>query len=211
LLQLAGYFKHWSLNACSLLTCEVDVTLLAVQSPPWFPQRSDIARALDEIATSTGDTALFSIRSGDEAICLDRREGGYPVRVMSLSLGDCRPLGVGSGSAAILSTLPYSEQQAILSRNETRILDYGLTLEEVSTMVDEARRIGYTYNAGAMIEGVHGMGVPILGDSGAVAAVSVAAVAARMQPDTRQFIFETIRKCLASVGGISFPLPSAES
>src|SRR5262245_11695228 len=35
-------------------------------------------------------------RDGDEAVCLDCREGSSPIKVLTLHEGDRRPLGIGS-------------------------------------------------------------------------------------------------------------------
>jgi len=174
----------------------------AVRANPWFSDRNEIVRVLEEIAAITGDTVLFSIRSGDEAICLDRREGSYPIRVMSLGPGDRRPLGVGSGSAALLTVAADDDRETILERCRDAYAHYDMSPDQVRSLLDEARHTGYAYNSGRLVEGVHGVGVPVLDSAGTPAAISVAAVADRMDLDRRIQIVETIRGCLESVSGV---------
>ncbi|NJM34889.1 MAG: helix-turn-helix domain-containing protein [Rhodomicrobium sp.] len=53
--------------------------------------------ALASLSQRTQDTVYLSLRSGDEAVCIDRREGSFPIKTLTLRVGDRRPLGVGAG------------------------------------------------------------------------------------------------------------------
>ena len=57
------------------------------------------------LAERTQDTVFLSARDRDEAVCLERVIGDYPIKTLTLSIGDRRPLGVGAGSLALLSAL----------------------------------------------------------------------------------------------------------
>ena len=134
----------------------------AVQGNPWFSHRELFVPALDRIAERTRDTVMFSIRSGIEAVCLARHEGAFPIRVMSLETGSRRPLGAGSGSLAILAFLPKEERTEILKESASRYEAFGLLSEELAEAIAAARKIGYAFNPGRIIEDVYGIGVPIL-------------------------------------------------
>jgi len=60
--------------------------------------------ALHRLVDRTGDTVFLSVRSGAESICVDRREGSFPIRTLTLAVGDHRPLGVGAGSSPACRT-----------------------------------------------------------------------------------------------------------
>lgn len=177
----------------------------AVQGNPWFSRRELFVPALDRIAHRTRDTVMFSIRSGIEAVCLARHEGAFPIRVMSLETGSRRPLGAGSGSLAILAFLPENERIEILKQSVARYEAFGLSSNELAKDVADARKAGFTFNPGRIVEGVYGIGVPILVDGVAVAAVSVAAIASRMDPARRQEIVGIIRDEIASIPGSELP------
>src|SRR5690625_2180530 len=71
---------------------------------------ANLARpALLRLAAETEDTVFLSIRDGEEALCLDRCTGAYPIRTLTLNVGDRRPLGVGAGSLALLAFQPQQE------------------------------------------------------------------------------------------------------
>ena len=177
----------------------------AVQGNPWFSRRELFVPALDRIAQRTRDTALFSIRSGVEAVCLARHEGAFPIRVMSLETGSRRPLGAGSGSLAILAFLPREERTEILKQSAARYEPFGLSVAELAQAVAEARANGFAFNPGRIIEGVYGIGVPILVDGVAVAAVSVAAIAGRMDAARRGEVVAIIRDEVARIPGSELP------
>jgi DNA-binding IclR family transcriptional regulator len=177
----------------------------AVMGNPWFLRRDMFNGALEEIARHTGDTAMFSIRSGTEAVCLARREGNFPIRVMSLDAGSRRPLGAGSGSAAILAFLPDEERRTIIEHNAGAYVAFGITVDDVRQMTEEARANGFSVNDGRIIDGVYGVGVPVLMGDIAVASISVAAIASRMQAPRRVDIVRTICTALQRFPGIQLP------
>jgi DNA-binding IclR family transcriptional regulator len=177
----------------------------AVMSNPWFLRRDMFNGALEEIARHTGDTAMFSIRSGIEAVCLARREGNFPIRVMSLDAGSRRPLGAGSGSAAILAFLPDEERRTIIEHNASAYTSFGITADDVREMTEDARANGFSVNEGRIIDGVYGVAVPVLMGGVAVASISVAAIASRMQAPRRVEIVRTICTALQRFPGIHLP------
>jgi DNA-binding IclR family transcriptional regulator len=61
------------------------------------------------IAEATGDTVFLTQRSGLDSVCVDRQEGTFPIKTFTLEIGMRRPLGVGTGSLAILSGLSEEE------------------------------------------------------------------------------------------------------
>jgi DNA-binding IclR family transcriptional regulator len=140
-----------------------------------------LAPAMLRIAEKTADTVYLSIRVGDEAVCLAREEGTFPIKTLTLQPGDRRPLGVGAGSLALLAFLPDEEIDQILSSSKDRLRAYGFDATTIRELVGEARRDAYALNAGRMIPGMSAIGVPALriGDF-TVAALSVAAITDRM-------------------------------
>src|SRR5204863_296004 len=47
--------------------------------------------ALLRISRQTQDTIYLVVRSGDDIVCLDCREGSFPIKVLTLNVGDRRP------------------------------------------------------------------------------------------------------------------------
>ncbi len=72
--------------------------------------------AVLRLAESTGDTSFLSVRSGHEAVCVDRKTGDFPIKILTLEVGHRRPLGVGAGSLALLAFLPNDDIERVLAR-----------------------------------------------------------------------------------------------
>lgn len=177
----------------------------AVKGNPWFARREIFMPVLDRIAEQTRDTVLFSIRTGSEAVCLARREGQFPIRVMSLEAGSRRPLGAGSGSLAILAFLPDEERRWLIQHNAPYYESFKLSPADVEKMVAEVRSSGFAFNPARIIEDVYGVAVPILVDNYAVASISITAISARMPPERRDDLVRMICRELASIGDVRVP------
>ena len=187
------------------------VFALAVQANPWFSHRELYRPALDNVARRTSDTVMLSVRVGAEAVCVARHEGSFPIRVLSLNTGSSRPLGAGSGSLAILAFLPRLEQANIVGQSAARYQPFGLTATEVMKAAAEAHEAGFAFNPGRIIEGVHGVGVPILENGVAVAAVSVAAVASRLTPPRLYEVVSIMREEISAISGVGLPAFPADA
>ncbi|MCI1002252.1 MULTISPECIES: IclR family transcriptional regulator [Ochrobactrum] len=157
----------------------------------------NIARpALLRLSTTFNDTVFLLVRSNFDAVCLDRVEGPFPIRSYTGDIGGKVPLGIGQGSLAILAFLPEEEREAIIRFNMPRILDKS-TIDEVDLriLIDDVRKTGAaTFNFN-MIDGMAGVGVPILDHSGeAVAAFSVGTLASRLTEQRLQTVVELLRR-----------------
>lgn len=138
-------------------------------------------KSLDRLCAETADTVYFSLLSGNDSVCVDRREGLYPIKTLTLSVGDRRPLGVGAGSLALLAFQPDAIRAEIVETDRARRADYGIRDDFLLDAITRCRDVGYALNSGWLIPGMSGVGVPIRRSDGqAVAALSVAAVTSRL-------------------------------
>ncbi|MDP9634682.1 UNVERIFIED_ORG: DNA-binding IclR family transcriptional regulator [Ensifer adhaerens] len=143
----------------------------------------DIARpSLLRLSATFNDTVFLLVRSNFDAICLDRVEGPFPIRSFTGDIGGKVPLGIGQGSIAILSYLPEEEREAIIKFNMPRIMDRAAIDEvDLRIKIEEVRRIGAAQMNFEMIEGMAGLGVPVLDRNGiAVASLSIGTLASRL-------------------------------
>lgn len=155
----------------------------------------DLARpALLRVARETGDTVFLSARENLDAICLERQVGDYPIKTLTLTVGDRRPLGVGAGSLALLAFLPEEEVAEIIASNEPRLARYpGFAAPELRRLTAEARRQGYAFNDGRIVSAMCAVGIPVLDLRGrVVAAISVAAIRERMSAERVAWIAELL-------------------
>jgi DNA-binding IclR family transcriptional regulator len=141
--------------------------------------------ALARLAEQTGDTVFASVREGPAAICVARAVGSYPVRTLTLDIGDRRPLGVGAGSLALFAALPDEAIAAVLKQNESWLEDYrGFDGDTLRALVERTRRAGYSLNEGRIVPGMAAIGVVVRDAAGApFASLSIAAITDRMGKD----------------------------
>ncbi|MFC6281909.1 MULTISPECIES: IclR family transcriptional regulator [Polaromonas] len=155
---------------------------LGLSAAQQFDIRGLCRPVLERLALEAGDTAYLVIRSGDEAVCIDRQEGPSPIRVMTLQVGSRRPLGVGAGGLAILAALPTPEQQAVLDTVDAQIAGvWGLPRDFLQSSIHDANRQGYALIRNRVTPGVSAIGMHFSDSMGRpFAALSVAAINSRL-------------------------------
>jgi DNA-binding IclR family transcriptional regulator len=166
-----------------------------------FDLRPSCSEALTRIAAQTGDTAFLNVRSGHDSACLDRREGGYPVKALTVEIGARRPLAASAGGLAMLMLLPEAEHRAILRENARRLAaNTRLSLRTLNAMLEESNAAGCGLNLRRVIPGVIAIGVAVRNPRGApVAALSVAAIGERLAPARRREVAALLRAEAAGV------------
>lgn len=160
---------------------------IAVES---FDLRSLVAPSLDRLSKNPGDVAFLQFRAGNTAVCLERLDGPYPIRPMSLQTGERRPLGVGAGSLALLAALDDAEIEDILSADRDRTERYPrFTDEWLRQGIRDAREKGYTKVVGEVVDEMWAFGVPIRDSQGRlIASLSCAAVRSRLQTHSEEAV-----------------------
>lgn len=102
------------------------------------------APSLQAIADESGDTAFAFVISAFDNVCLDRREGGYPVKALLLDVGGRRPAGTGASSLAMLAAMTPVEAERLLSGNARRLAAIGEPpVPHLMARVAQARADGF--------------------------------------------------------------------
>lgn len=163
----------------------------------------DLCRpSLLRLSAALGDTLFLLVRSGYDAMCLDRSEGPFPIRSFTGDIGGRVVMGVGQGSMVILAFLPEDEQEEIIRFNLPRLIDLGFYDEVYIRMeIQRARELGYVSSHGVgILPGMGGVAVPILDRQGrAVAALSIGTLAERLSPERLPIIVQILKKEAASI------------
>jgi DNA-binding IclR family transcriptional regulator len=138
--------------------------------------------SLERLATDPGDVAFLQVRAGPFAICIDRADGTYPLRPMTLQPGERRPLGVGAGSLALLSFLDEADREQVIGSEEIRLeLFPDFTAERIRAAVETTRATGFSWVEGDVVAEMCAVGMPVLDQDGRpIAALSVAAIRTRL-------------------------------
>jgi len=155
---------------------------LGLASTHQFNLRDICAPVLEALAASTGDTTFLFVRSGNDAVCLSRVQGTYPIQTPAVPVGSRQPLGVNAGGLALLSCLPDAEAGRIMDAVAPRLSIYGdLDVEELRKHCARAQANGFALISNKAVPGVSALGLPIKSSAGVpIAAITVAATQTRM-------------------------------
>jgi DNA-binding IclR family transcriptional regulator len=183
------------------------IQLSGLARPVSSPLLSAAVPHLNDAVSELGDTLFLTLRADRETICVARRLGSYPIQVLSLDVGDRRPLGVSSAGIAMLATLRTHAARGIVMGNKRHLPAYGMTVEDALAAVARARQAGYTLRERGLVPGTRAVSVT-LGDSEAPAALTIAAITRRMQLARVLVIVDRLR---TYAGRIEASLQSAGS
>jgi DNA-binding IclR family transcriptional regulator len=154
---------------------------LGLTAAPRYNLREICHPALTRLAEATGDTVFLTQRSALDAVCIDRREGAFPIKTFTLEIGMRRPLGVGTGSLAILCALSEEEIRQTIDANAIRLPEYGLTPSSLTAQVRRAQKTGYAVREAPTLAGVRSIGQALRNQSGMpFAALSISTISSRM-------------------------------
>lgn len=188
-LAAEGLLEHDSSSGKWVLGPEV--FLLGSVAAARFPME-DIARpSLRRLAAETGESAFFSIRRGNETVCVLREEGSFPVRSFVLHEGVRFPLGIASAGTAIMAFLPLEEQESLLADWPAHAGGFasGHPADVVRDNLEQTRLTGYSVNPGLILEGSWGMGAAVFDPQGRPAwALSLTGIEPRFRPDRQEFL-----------------------
>jgi DNA-binding IclR family transcriptional regulator len=125
------------------------------------------------------------VPSGNDAVCLHRELGAFPIRNLALTVGQRYPLGVSAGGLALLAAMPDDEVERIITAN-ARICSErypAFTRELLLEVVERTRSRGYATVEGLIVPGSWGIGVVVPDNQGRpLAAISIAAITSRVEP-----------------------------
>ncbi|GAB3164273.1 IclR family transcriptional regulator [Amycolatopsis sp. NPDC004378] len=134
-------------------------------------RRYDVTEAalpvVRRLALTTGESAFFSARRGEETICLIREDGAFPIRSHVLFEGARFPLGVVSAGMVVLAHLPDREVDDYLARVDLRAA-HGPQhdVREIRRHIAATRKNGYAVNPGLVVEGSWGLAAAVFDQAG---------------------------------------------
>lgn len=119
---------------------------LGLAAAPHFEIRPHCRPYLLQLAESTGETVYLTIRSGDEAVCIDCCNSPTAGSRVLLVMGTRWPLGAGSGSVAMLARMPREERDHIVSLSLPRLRGlYKVGEGDFVAAIEEASHLGYAF------------------------------------------------------------------
>lgn len=178
----------------------IEATSLGLASMRKAPIIGKIQPVMRRLARRTEDTVFLVVRNGDYGHCVHYEEGAYPIKAMVMQVGGMRALGLGSASLTLLSKQPTSEIEALYARHAEEFKPYGVTLYRLNQLLSRARKNGFASTQDLITKGVNAVGVGFELRPGSYAAISVAAIATRMQQHRSNGIAQLIAEELKATG-----------
>jgi DNA-binding IclR family transcriptional regulator len=175
-------------SAAGLWCTGPELFLLGLGAAPRYDARNLAQPILRQLAVATGESASFSVRRGDETVCLLHEEGTFPLRSHVLREGIRFPLGVASAGIAILAFMPDSERQRYLEHRDLASAwgeqhNLGRLRIRLAAALDD----GYSVNPGLILPGSWGMAAAVFDhDERPVGAVSLTGIEARFGQERRE-------------------------
>ena len=168
---------------------------LGLAAQPIVDLRSLCSDALTRLAARCGDTVFLIVHSGFDAVCMDRREGHYPIKALTVEIGTRRPLCASAGGLSMLMLLPKEVRRSVIAENGRRLATtMRVGVRTLTTMLDESLAVGYGLSHDRVIPGVVAIGVPIRDfRDEPLAALSVAAISERLGTARRPEIVALLR------------------
>lgn len=171
-----------------------EVPLLALAREGRLPLLQIVEPALQEMSRIVKDTVFFSIWSGRDVLTVARVVGEFPIQVLSIDVGDRRPLGAITSGVAMLAMLDDEASTRLVREDEARLGAFGLRARDVVDFIRDTRSRGFAYRQRAVIPGTKAVAVPVgrPGDP-VVGAITVSGMAKRMTDARVQDIVADIR------------------
>ena len=168
---------------------------LGLAAAPQFNLPDIFRPSLARIAEKTGDTVFLTARSGNDSVCIDRKEGSFPIKTFTLDVGARRPLGAGAGGLALLMLLPGQAVDEIVRANAARFGSYNnLTVPLLLKALKRSRELGYALNDIHNTTGATTLGLPIVNRYGdPFAAISIGAISSRMTGERQKELVSLLR------------------
>jgi DNA-binding IclR family transcriptional regulator len=148
-----------------------------------------------ELARETGDTAFLLVRSGYELVCVDLKNGSYPIQTMTAAIGTRRPVGIGAAGVAVLAALGTDDASEALKACRARLGDYARANDAaILSALRQARKRGYALSVGMVHERVSGVAVAIMDKREPIASLLVTSISERISTTRIPTIVASLNK-----------------
>ena len=157
---------------------------------------------LKTLADMSGDTVYLFVRVNNQAVTAVREEGDYPIRAIGSRVGERRPLGAGAAPTALIAFVEdEAAREEMLRDAAVHAKKYGLDLATLREQVNACRRDGYAFYVDARVPEMCAMAMPVLTEDGfPIAAISIATINSRMDPDRRIQLKQWLTDATTDVG-----------
>lgn len=157
--------KMWHLG--SKVTARLDIKAIAI---PYLTGLRD----------KTHETARLTVLDGDQGICIEQVETRLPMRIQT-PIGGSLLLYCSSTGKAMLAFQPSPFIDGIASTMERFTATTVRSRRQLLGELEQIRRDGFAINRGERVEGVCGVGAPVMNSAGEIrAAIGISGPAGRL-------------------------------
>ena len=195
-LTRAGYVHRDAtpVRAYRLGCAALGLGLAAMTRPPLLERLAPLMKSL---ARQSEDNVFLVTRLGDFSYTLHLEQGAVPMPRYRELVGATRLLGLGTGSMALLATLPDDEVQAHLRRHQADYAATPFSPLQIQRAIQRTRAAGYTLAADP---GVAGAGYAFDFPGVGTVALSILSSRARMPSARRHALARLMADEVRSAG-----------
>lgn len=113
-----------------------------------------------DLVDKTGETAVLTVRVGQQAMCLRQEESRHPLRY-AFRINQLLPLYAGAGQRLLLAFAPASVVRGVLAQPPQKYTEGTLTTERLRDDLDRIRRTGVAESHGELTSGAVAIAMPV--------------------------------------------------
>ena len=173
--------------------------------------RDAIIPTLQQVVTTTSETALYAVYDAGRAVYVEKVEGLHPIRAYA-SVGGHSPAYATATGKSLFAWQDEAEIRRVAHEAVSFTSTTRTSVEELVRHAADIRRLGYAVNRGEWREGVWGVAAPIFGRRHElVAALGVTGPRDRIEPqiDRMSSIVREAASNLSIIHGAVKPTSSA--
>lgn len=139
------------------------------------------APLLRDLARTTGETAMLTVRVGMSALVVDRVESAHAIR-LSFERGVMRPLHAGATVKMLLAYAPPEVLSQVIENGLQKFTERTPDAARLLKQLARVRKCGYVISHGEADPHAVGIGVPVFRGDQLACGLSVAGPAVRLAP-----------------------------
>lgn len=177
-----------------------DAVLLGSLLPQPTPLLKRLLPMLKRIARITRESVFLMMRQGDYVHCTHREEGESLVQILTMTVGQRRLLGTGTGGVAVLGLCSADEVEALYARHRKEYAANGLKLADLREMRASAMKLRCVYTYDANEAGVAAIGMAFRMGAQGIGAISLGTLTARFSEERKADLRDLFLRELDAIG-----------
>jgi DNA-binding IclR family transcriptional regulator len=137
------------------------------------------------------------VRSGNDAVCLLREVGSFPIKTLTFPPGARTPLGLGTGSLVLLAFEPDETRTKLIQHAAQRLSQGAQKISQAELLdnIKKTRKSGFASLGDRIVPGMRAIAVPVRNPDGTVAAaLSVASIQPRLEGKRQQEVIRLLKR-----------------